>query len=107
MAETCTTRKDITCSTPWLPRVDTTFVSISVTFRSAWRMRRIRRGERMSEPRYSVAERALEKQRSREEDTRALSSGEIDRDALRARNGVFGFSRARAKPRFDLVKRFG
>lgn len=57
--------------------------------------------------RYDVSNRAFEKQRSREEDERALASGEIDRDTLRARNGAFAFPRHRARPRFDLIKRFG
>jgi len=44
-------------------------------------------------------ERALEKQRSRDEDARALASGEKTREQLRRENGIFAFPRVRVSLR--------
>jgi hypothetical protein len=44
-------------------------------------------------------ERALEKQRSRDEDVRALASGEKGRDELRRENGHFAFPNVRVSLR--------
>ncbi len=46
-----------------------------------------------------VAERAREKQRSRDEDARALASGEKTREQLRRENGVFAFPHVRISVR--------
>jgi hypothetical protein len=42
-----------------------------------------------------LSDRALEKQRSREADERALASGEKSAEQLQKENGVFSFPRAR------------
>ncbi len=44
---------------------------------------------------FSASERALEKQRSRGADVRALESGAKSRDDLRRENGAFAFPRVR------------
>jgi hypothetical protein len=49
-------------------------------------------------------ERAQQKQREREEDARALASGEKTREQLRAERGAFAFPNTRL--RLDLVKLF-
>ena len=46
-----------------------------------------------------TAERAREKQISREEDARALASGEKSREQLRRENGHFAFANVRVSPR--------
>ena len=49
----------------------------------------------MDEKPFDPAARAEEKQRSREEDERALSRGETRQDELRRESGLFVFSRVR------------
>jgi hypothetical protein len=46
-----------------------------------------------------LGERAREKQRSREDDARALASGEKSREQLRRENGHFAFSKVRVSLR--------
>jgi hypothetical protein len=48
---------------------------------------------------FSPEERAREKQRSRDEDARALASGEKSRDDLRRENGHFAFPNVRVSLR--------
>jgi hypothetical protein len=49
--------------------------------------------------RFDPKERAREKQRSREEDARALASGEKSPDQLRRENGYFAFPNVRISAR--------
>jgi hypothetical protein len=49
--------------------------------------------------RFDPKQRAREKQRSREEDARALASGEKSRDELRRENGHFVFPNVRISAR--------
>ena len=49
--------------------------------------------------RFDPKERAREKQRSREEDARALASGEKSREQLQRENGHFSFPNARVSLR--------
>jgi len=49
--------------------------------------------------RFDPKERAREKQRSREEDARALASGEKSREQLRRENGHFAFRNVRVSAR--------
>lgn len=53
---------------------------------------------------YSPAERAREKAASREEDVRALASGEKSREQLSAENGAFAFPRDRIRLDLSRVK---
>ena len=53
----------------------------------------------MASERFDPKERACEKQRSREEDARALASGEKTREQLRRENGFFVFPRVRISAR--------
>ena len=49
----------------------------------------------MKDDSYSAKERAAEKQRAREADEQALSSGDKSREQLRRENGHFAFPRVR------------
>lgn len=53
-----------------------------------------------SSPDFDPAERAREKQASRDEDARALASGEVSREQLKHENGAFAFPRERLRISF-------
>lgn len=44
---------------------------------------------------YDPAERAAEKARSREDDQRSLESGEMSREQMQVKNGLFAFPNAK------------
>jgi hypothetical protein len=52
----------------------------------------------------NAAERACEKEASREMDARALASGEKSREQLRSENSAFGYPRDRVRIDFARVK---
>jgi hypothetical protein len=52
----------------------------------------------------NAAERAREKEASREMDARALASGEKSREQLRSENSAFGYPRDRVRIDFARVK---
>jgi hypothetical protein len=54
---------------------------------------------RMSEERFDPKERARQKRASRDEDARALASGEKTREQLKRENGHFVFPRVRISAR--------
>jgi hypothetical protein len=58
----------------------------------------------MSDERYNASQRALEKQRSREADAKALASGEKTQVELCAENGAFAFPPEQVRLDFSRVK---